>query len=107
MAKYAGKIGYAETEIRSPGVYVETIVERFHRGDVVRDLRRWGNPDSVHGDLSVTNSISIVGDAYAYEHIYEMRYIWWHGVRWKITTVDVQRPRLVLTIGELWTDVEE
>lgn len=106
MAKYFGKIGYAISEKKAPGVFVETIVERDHRGDVVRNLRRWDNTDSVNGQMSVTNSISIIGDAFAYEHFSAMRYIWWNGVRWKITTVEVQRPRLILTIGGLWENVK-
>ena len=58
--------------------------------------------DQVNQSLSVGNSISIVADAYASEHILEMRYVTWQGVRWTVTDVTVERPRLILALGEVY-----
>lgn len=104
MAKFYGKIGYAETTQTAPGVWdTEHIVEHTYTGDVIRNARRYEqNPESTNQNLNVNNSISIVADAYANNHFFAMRYVEWMGVRWQITNVEVQRPRLILTIGGVY-----
>lgn len=103
MAKFFGEVGYGETEETSPGVWADVITERSYYGDVVRNMRRLEeNPDKLNSDISVSNSISIVADAYANEHFFAMRYIKWAGAYWVISNVEVQRPRLILTLGGVY-----
>ena len=102
MAKFFGKIGFTKTEETAPGVYREVITERDYRGDVLRNTRKWENGEHLNDDLNVNNQISIVADAYANENFFAMRYISWMGAYWKITNVEVQRPRLILTIGGVY-----
>lgn len=99
MAKFYGKVGYATTEETAPGVYSERITERHYYGDVTRNARRLEQGIGVNDDVNVTNTISIVADAYAYQRFFAIRYVEWMGVRWKVSNVDVQRPRLNLTLG--------
>lgn len=108
MAKYYGSIGYgfSKEDPNDPGVFDQVITERNYYGDVIRNARRWENGEHLNDDLVVNNMISIVGDAYAYDHFFAMRYIWWMGVRWKVTNVEVQRPRLILTIGGVYNGPE-
>lgn len=103
MAKFSGKIGYAteSVEIRK-GVWKDEIVERQHFGDVIRNTRQLTEGESVNDDLSVSNSISIVADAYAREHFFAMRYIMWAGTLWTIKDVEVQSPRLLLRLGGVY-----
>ena len=102
MAKFFGKIGFTKTEETAPGVYREATIERDYRGDVLRNTRKWENGEHLNDDLNVNNQISIVADAYANENFFAMRYISWMGAYWKITNVEVQRPRLILTIGGVY-----
>lgn len=102
MAKYYGKIGYAETEETSPGVWTEKIIERTYRGDVIRNARRWENGEGLNDNLKVSNAISIVADDYAYAHFAFIRYVEWMGVLWKPTYVEVKRPRIELQIGGVY-----
>lgn len=102
MAKFYGKIGYGESEEKSPGVWEDNIVEYEYYGDVIKNTRRLQNGESVNDDLSVTNSISIVADPYANEHFFAIRYISWAGTLWKVSEVEVQRPRLVLRLGGVY-----
>lgn len=107
MAKFFGKIGYAITEETRPGVWTETITEREYRGDIIRNIRRLQAPnETLNDNLSITNEFSIVADAYAYRNFHAMRWIEWMGSKWKIASVDVQRPRLNLTIGGLYNGSE-
>jgi hypothetical protein len=103
MAKFYGQIGYAESNVEiRPGVWADVVVEYPSYGDVVRNTRGLENGTSVNDDISVGNSISIVADAYAREHIFAMRYISWQGALWKIVEVEVVRPRLLLRLGGVY-----
>ena len=102
MAKYYGPIGYAETAETAPGVWTEVLTERNYSGDVLKISRRWQAGESLNDDLAINNLISIVADPFAYQNFHKMRYIEWMGAFWKITNVEVQRPRLILTIGGVY-----
>lgn len=102
MAKYFGRIGYAETVETVPGVWEEVIQERQYYGDVIRNARRWENGESLNDNLVVSNSISIVADDYAYQHFAFIRYVEWMGVLWKPSSVEIQRPRIILQIGGVY-----
>lgn len=102
MPKFYGIIGYAITRETEPGLWQDDIVERKYYGDVLRNTKRNENGLSVNDNIKINNSVSIVADAYAYEHFFDMRYIEWMGAKWKIETVEVQRPRLLLTMGGVY-----
>lgn len=102
MAKFYGVIGYAETSETQRGVWTEVITERNYSGDVMKISRRWQAGESLNDDLTVNNEISIVADPFAYQNFHWMRYIHWMGANWKITKIDVQRPRLILSIGGVY-----
>ena len=103
MAKFYGPIGYVtDTKEIRPGVFEEVITERNYYGDVVRNNRRLQTADKVNDDIDISNEISILADAFAYSNFHNMRYIRFMGAKWKISSVDVQRPRLVLSIGGLY-----
>lgn len=102
MAKWFGKIGYAEQVEVVPGVWDEQIVEREYYGDVQRNFRKLQNSGEVNDDLTVANEISIVADPYAINNFYTMRYAEFHGAKWKVETVEVQYPRLILSLGGVW-----
>lgn len=102
MAKFYGAIGYAETIEKTPGVWEEQITERNYSGDVIKNTRRWQAGENLNDDLIINNIFSIVADPFAYQNFFAMRYISWMGALWKITNVEVQRPRLILTIGGIY-----
>lgn len=102
--KFFGKIGFSEgqKEIR-PGVWDESIIEYQYYGDVIRPARRMENGGAeINNDLTVTNSLSIVADAFARENFVAMRYVTWMGGSWIVTEVEVQHPRLVLRLGGVY-----
>ena len=102
MAKWFGKIGYCETKETSPGVWVEEITEREYYGDLTRNTRKLESSGNLNDNLNINNTLSIVADPYAVNHFYSMRYAEFFGAKWKITNVEVQHPRLVLTLGGLY-----
>ena len=102
MAKFYGKIGYANTVETKPGVYEEQIVERSYYGDLIRNTRRLQSVDQVNDDINISNEISIVADPYATNNFHTMRYAIFMGTKWKISNVEVSYPRLILTLGGVY-----
>lgn len=102
MAKFHGMVGYGTSVETSPGVWEDTIEEHEHFGDVTRSMRKLTEGDEVNSELSVSNAISIVADAFALENMFSIRYVLWMGTRWVVTNVEVQRPRLIMQLGEVY-----
>lgn len=102
MAKFRGKVGYAVTAETAPGVFTEQITERTYSGDVLRNVSKIQSGENLNDNLTVDNKLSIVADPFAYENFYAMRYVRWMGALWKVSSVEVQRPRLILTIGGVY-----
>lgn len=102
MAKFHGEIGYGETVEKAPGVWEDVITERSYFGDIIRNSRQLREGEEINNDLSVSNSISIVADAYANEHFFAIRYVKWAGTLWKVSNVEVQSPRLILRLGGVY-----
>lgn len=104
MAKWYGEIGYATTVEIRPGVWEEQITKRNYYGDVIRNTRRLKSSEGVIDDIEVSQEISIVADPYAISNFHSIRYATYMGVEWKISNVEVRHPRLVLTLGGLYTN---
>ena len=102
MAKFFGTIGYAETVETIPGVYEEQITERKYFGDMLRNTRRLQSTDQLNDNINVANEISVVADPFAYQNFHLMRYVEFMGVKWKVSNVEVQHPRLILTLGGVY-----
>jgi hypothetical protein len=102
MAKFHGRVGFGEPAETSPGVHEDVIVEREYFGDVIRNSRSMSQGENLNQDISVNNSISVVADTYAVSHMFAIRYVEWAGSLWTVTTVDVEAPRLILQIGEVY-----
>lgn len=102
MSKFYGKVGYVVTSEISPGVYAEQVTERFYYGDVIKRSTRWENSGNINDNIVVTNEVSIIADPYAYEHFSELRYIEFMGAKWKIASIQVERPRLTISLGGLY-----
>lgn len=99
MAKWFGKVGYVIRVEKSPGVYVDQTVERNYFGDILKLTSNWQGNSHVNDDIVISNSISIVSDPFAYENFSHIRYAEYMNSKWKVTGVEVQYPRLLLTLG--------
>jgi len=105
MAKFKGFVGFAETVEKEPGLFVEEIIRRKYTGDIRRDLRRLESSGNINANINISNEISIMGDAYAFDHFYAIRYIEYGGAKWNVSSIDATtRPRLVMTLGGLYNE---
>ena len=110
MARFSGKIGYGSGEtVENPpgsGIWVDDIIEKTAFGDVEWSNRRYEHADKVEGDVSLNNSFSVVADAYAFDHVYAIRYVYWGSTSWEVSSVEIEHPRLLLTLGGVYTGVK-
>lgn len=104
MARYYGAIGYGESaEVpASSGVWKDVITEYSYYGDVIRNTAKREHGEGLNANVGVGNSISVVADQYAIDHVQAIRYIRWDGALWTVTNVDVQPPRLIISLGEVY-----
>lgn len=102
MARYYGLIGFATQQETRPGVWEDVITELPYYGDILRNTRRWDPTTSVNSNFALTNTFSIIADAYLYSHIPDMRYLEYMGTNFAITSVEIERPRVILSVGSVY-----
>lgn len=102
MAKWCGKIGYAITKETEPGLWEPIIVERKYYGDIISNRWKRQNSGGINDDINISNSISIIADPFANQNLGSMVYVEYMGAKWKISDVEIQFPRLILTVGGLY-----
>ena len=102
MGKWAGKIGFAVPKETTPGVWKDEIVQRTYYGDMTRNTRRLQSSGNLNDNLVIANELSIIADPYANENFHAIRYAEFMGTKWKISSVQVQFPRLILELGAVY-----
>lgn len=104
MAKFYGAVGFAVTDETSPGIWEAVITEKLYSGDVIKNTNKWRSNEHLNDDIVVNNQISIVADPYAYDNFFAMKFVKWMGTAWRITNVEVQRPRLLISLGGMYNE---
>lgn len=100
--KWFGKIGYAlDTEV-SPGIWEHNVIEREHFGDVLSFRRNEQPGNEIVEGITLTNKISILADPFAESSIESMLYLTFMGTKWNITNIDVEYPRLIISLGGVY-----
>jgi hypothetical protein len=102
MAKFHGKIGFVTSAEQAAGVWTDSVTEREYYGDIIRETKSWQQRDQVNDNLTLGNRISIIGDDFANLSFATMRYIIWGGEYWKISSIEILRPRLILSLGGIY-----
>lgn len=118
MARFKGRIGYSRNveqtivtgnnpETNEPiklgtGVWVDEIIERVYSGETLRESKQWTGSSQVNDDLMLGHRISIVADDFANSNFSAMKYVIWNGVYWKVSSIEHQRPRLILSLGGVY-----
>ncbi len=99
MAKYCGNIGYCVEEETRPGVIEPIMKERKYYGDILSLKRNTQNGDKINDTLVLNTRISVVSDPFAAQNLNALKYIILNGIRWKISSIDIQFPRMIVETG--------
>lgn len=101
--KFYGPVGYEVVpEEPDNGICAPEVVERNYSGDVLKNYFKAKAGVGVIDNIDVDNRISILSDPFALNHFHEIKYVKWMGAAWKVSSVDVQYPRLILSIGGVY-----
>jgi len=102
MAKFHGFIGFAQTVETAPGVFKEQITEREYSGDFMRLSQNLVQSEQLNQNMTLNSRISVVVDPFAFANSSTIRYVKWEGVSWKVSSIEHQRPRLILSLGGVY-----
>jgi len=102
MAKWYGKVGYGINTETARGVWSDVITEKNYSGDMIRNSRRFVTSSSINDNISMSNEISIVADPFANQNFQSIKYVEYMGTLWKVLSVEVQYPRLILGMGGVY-----
>jgi hypothetical protein len=107
MARFYGEIGFGGSVEVAPGVWDDVITTKNYRGDIVRNNIRSVSGEGVNNDPALSDTISIVANEYAFTHLSNVRYIKFRGERWTVDSIEVKRPRLILSLGGVYNGPED
>jgi len=102
MAKFHGFIGFAQTVETAPGVFKEQITEREYSGDFMQLSQNLVQSEGLNQNMTLNSRISVVVDPFAFMNASTIRYVKWEGVSWKVSSIEHQRPRLILSLGGVY-----
>lgn len=102
MAKYYGEIGFAVQKETKPGVWVNEVIPRNYYGDVTNITRRSQSSNQLNDNITISSEISIIADPFANENLHSIVYVKFMGAKWKVSSVSVQYPRLILSLGDVY-----
>lgn len=102
MAKWYGTVGFIISRETTPGVWDSVPEKRKYFGDLTRNHYRFQSSQQQNDDVTMQSELSIVCDSYALQNFQYIRYVGYMNALWKVTSVDVQYPRLILSIGGVY-----
>ena len=102
MSKFHGAIGYSVQVEITAGVWEELITERTYSGDILQKARRWSEDEKILDNVIIENKISILADMYLYENFPNIKYVNYLGQRWEVARAEINRPRIILSIGRVY-----
>jgi hypothetical protein len=102
MAKFSGLVGYVTQSETSPGVWSSAENSIMMKGDIIRQSSNSQNDNKVNSDIALSHRVSLVGDAYSLRNYYDIRWVDIKGKKWEVSSIEIQRPRLIVTLGGVW-----
>lgn len=103
MAKTVVLVSYCMPKEIERGVWDDQVIQISYPADITRLNSRWSaNTDSTNDNISLNSQISFVADAFANQHFVFIKHVNAYGAEWKVTNVEVQYPRIILTLGGVY-----
>lgn len=100
--KFYGNVGFAVTVDDGYGVWRETITDKKYAGDVMRLTRNKEAGEHINDGLRINTQISLLLDPWFQDHLSQIRYVEYMNSKWIAESVDVQYPRVNITLGGLY-----
>lgn len=108
MARFHDKVGFLiPVDDQRTGMSTNRAVERPYYGRVIEHTRRWDSNEHVNDDLTISNQIAITANDYAFKHMSSIAYARFMGGYWKVSSIRVKAPEIILTLGGVWNGPTE
>lgn len=104
MARFCGEVGFIE-DVEDPpgsGIWKHTATEVSYKGEIFRNVKQNETGTGANDDVVIQNRISILSDPYGFNHFFAIRYVKWMNAVWSVSSVEVEYPRLILSLGGLY-----
>jgi hypothetical protein len=102
MAKQSVVIGYALQEEIRPGVWAAEKIHEVPKVVEVNPNFRHQSTDSPNQNLTTSDEISIIADAFACKNFSNIRYVKYMGAEWSVSSVRLRYPRIILSLGGVY-----
>jgi hypothetical protein len=103
--RYYGEIGFSINAIETkPGIWDEHIEKRKYYMNVTKDFVSYNDVNEINPDININNQVSIIADADTIRFAHTIKYVELFGVKWKVKSFDIKRPRLNLYVGGLYNE---
>lgn len=93
--------GFVEVK---PGQYRPEIVEKSYPIDILRNYQIEQTTTFQNDDLVLNNKISVLLDLYLKDNFPRVKYVKWKGIKWKVKSLEISYPRLILEIGGVYNE---
>lgn len=103
MARFHDKVGFLiPRDNQETGIADTVPVEKPYYGKILENSRKWDYSEHVNDDLTISNQIAITANDYAFRYMSSIGYVRWKGAYWKVASLRVKGPEIILTLGGVW-----
>lgn len=102
MTRFSGAVGFGEPVEIDEGVFDVKVTERLAFGDVVRSYRNNQDVGKLNANVNFDMAVSVVADDYLKKHLDLAVYVRWGTLYLAVTSVEMNHPRITLTMGGVW-----
>jgi hypothetical protein len=106
MARTYATVAFTEQVESSPGVWKNKITTRHYAGKIVRDQDYIQDSQISFDNIKNGNSLSLIYDQYMIDHSFDILYAMWNNIKFSITSITIEKPRMILQLGGVYNGVE-
>lgn len=91
--------------LKYPGVFNDIITEVKVTGSLLREAQYPNrSTETTTTNVALQNRISIIMDSRIKDKIFNIRWAKFKGVKFAVTSIEVKRPRIFLTLGGVYNE---
>lgn len=106
MGRFCGMIGFLSTDENPdrPFIHSPAFVEKKYYGDFLSKGWKTDNGDGANDKLKLETRVSVIANSFMKQNLGYMKYVIIDGFKWSISSVELQHPRVIFTVGGLYND---
>lgn len=105
--KWFGEIGYFVESENEGGVVTNSYQKQEYYGDIIKNYKTNTSENAVNENFEINNRISVVADPYLISHFHKIAWISFMDAKFKVRSVELQYPRLIVDLGGVFVEEVE